>query len=312
MERAGLTILANIGRLMIAGAAIAAWLAILGAWLPSLDVLASFLPFFAVALAIGLLIARRRVRWTVPLAAIGIVPMAMAATPEIVRTIPAAPAGARELRVLTHNVWVDNASPAATGAAIARADADVVLLQETARARETLVAATAQRFPYRTACPRGGCGLTILSRWPIRASGYFLKDARGQKFGPPLLWAEIAVPGGAPVTVATLHYPRPFPGGRQVAARAALAAALARVDRGSLVIGGDMNLTPWSAGMRAQDAALAPLTRMTRAVWSWPRTLPFLPIDQLYAGPAWGLVRVDRLAATGSDHLPILVTLGRR
>lgn len=312
MERAGLTILANIGRLMIAGAAIAAWLAILGIWFPSLDVLASFLPFFAVALAIGLIIARRRVRWTLPLAAIGIVPMAMAATPEIVRTIPAAPRGARELRVLTHNVWVDNASPAATGAAIARADADVVLLQETSRARDALVAATAQRFPYRTACPRGGCGLTILSRWPIRASGYFLKDAHGKRFGPPLLWAEIAMPGGAPVTVATLHYPRPFPGDRQVAARAALAAALARVDRGGLVIGGDMNLTPWSAGMRAQDAALAPLTRMTRAIWSWPRPLPFLPIDQLYAGPAWGLVRVDRLAATGSDHFPILVTLGRR
>ena len=110
-----MTILANIGRLMIAGAAIAAWLAILGVWLPSLDVLASFVPLFAVALAVGLLIARRRVRWTLPLAAIGIVPMAMAATPEIVRTIPAAPAGVREVRVLTHNVWVDNATPAVTG-----------------------------------------------------------------------------------------------------------------------------------------------------------------------------------------------------
>lgn len=55
-----MTILANIGRLMIAGAAIAAWFAILGAWLPDLDVLASFLPLFAVALAIGLLAARRR------------------------------------------------------------------------------------------------------------------------------------------------------------------------------------------------------------------------------------------------------------
>jgi len=73
-----------------------------------------------------------------------------------------------------------------------------------------------------------------------------------------------------------------------------------------------MNLTPWSAAMRAQDAAFAPLTRMTRAIWSWPRTLPFLPIDQLYAGPAWGLVRADRLGATGSDHFPVLVTLGRR
>lgn len=307
-----MTILANIGRLMIAGAAVAAWLAILGAWLPSLDVLASFLPLFAVALAIGLLISRRRVHWTLPLAAIGIVPMAMAATPEIARTIPAAPKGARELRVLTHNVWVDNASLAATGAAIAGADADIVLLQETSRARDALVTATAGRFPYRTACPGGGCGLTILSRWPIRASGYFLKDARGQKFGPPLLWAEIAVPGGAPVTVATLHYPRPIPAARQAAARAALAAALARIDRSGLIIGGDMNLTPWSAGMRQQDAAFAPLTRMTRAIWSWPRTLPFLPIDQLYAGPNWGLVRADRLAATGSDHLPILVTLGRR
>ena len=307
-----MTILPTIGRLMIVSAAIAAWLAILGAWLPELDVLASFLPLFAVILAIGLLVARRRVRWTLPLTAIGIVPMAMAATPEIVRTIPAAPTGARELRILTHNVWVDNASLAATGAAIAGANADIVLLQETSHAREALVAATAQRFPYRTACPGGGCGLTILSRWPIRASGYFLKNARGKRFGPPLLWAEIAVPGGAPVTVATLHYPRPFPGDRQAAARAALAVALARVDRGSLIIGGDMNLTPWSAAMRAQDAALAPLTRMTRAVWSWPRTLPFLPIDQLYAGPAWGLVRVDRLAATGSDHRPVLVTLGAR
>lgn len=307
-----MTILAYIGRLMIAGAAIAAWLAILGAWLPSLDALASFVPQFAVALAVGLLIARRRVRWTLPLAAIGIVPMAMAATPEMVRTIPAAPTGARELRVLTHNVWVDNADPAATGAAIAVTDADIVLLQEVSRAREPLVAATSGRFPYRTACPGGGCGLAILSRWPIRASGYFLKDARGQRFGPPLLWAEIAVPGSPPVTVATLHYPRPIPANRQAAARTALAAALARIDRGSLIIGGDMNLTPWSAAMRAQDAAFAPLTRMTRAVWSWPRTLPFLPIDQLYAGPAWGLVRVDRLAATGSDHFPVLVTLGRR
>ena len=307
-----MTILANIGRLMIAGAAVAAWLAILGAWLPSLDVLASFLPLFAVALAIGLLISRRRVRWTLPLAAIGIVPMAMAATPEIARTIPAAPKGARELRVLTHNVWVYIAIPATSGAAFAGADADIVLWLETSRARDALVTATAGRFPYRTACPGGGCGLTILSRWPIRASGYFLKDARGQKFGPPLLWAEIAVPGGAPVTVATLHYPRPIPAARQAAARAALAAALARIDRSGLIIGGDMNLTPWSAGMRQQDAAFAPLTRMTRAIWSWPRTLPFLPIDQLYAGPNWGLVRADRLAATGSDHLPILVTLGRR
>jgi vancomycin resistance protein VanJ len=307
-----LTVVPRIGRLMIVGAGVAAWLAMLGLWLPGFDVLSSFLPVFAGLVLVGLLIARRRVRWTLLLAAIGIAPMAMAGKYEMLRPVPTAPAGARELRVLTHNVWVDNAAPAETGAAIAGTDADVVLLQEMTRARGLMIAATAGRFPYRTRCPGGGCGLTILSRWPILASGYFLKDAQGQRFGPPLLWATIAVPGMAPVTVATLHYPWPVPASRQAAARTALAAALARVDRRSFIVGGDMNLTPWSSAMRTQDTALSPLARMTRAIWSWPRMLPFLPIDQLYAGPAWGLVRVDRLAATGSDHFPLLVTLGRR
>jgi vancomycin resistance protein VanJ len=301
-----------IGRTMVTGAALAAWLAVLGIWSPTLDALASFLPVFSVILLLGLLIARRRARWTLLIAAVGLAPMAVAATREATRAVPPAPSGARELRVLTHNVWIDNATPVATGVTIAGSGADVVLLQETSRARPALVAATAQRFPYRTRCPNDDCGLTILSRWPIRASGYFLKDARGRKFGPPLLWADIAVPGMAPVRLATLHYPWPLPARNQAEKRAALTAALDRIDRRSLIVAGDMNLTPWSAAMRGQDAAFAPLARMTRAIWSWPRALPFLPIDQLYAGPAWGLVRVDRLAATGSDHFPLLITLGRR
>ncbi|UVO49033.1 endonuclease/exonuclease/phosphatase family protein [Sphingomonas sp. SUN019] len=301
-----------VGSTMVTVATLAAWIALLGAWSPTLDAVASFLPLFAIILVAGLLIARRRALWTLLIAAVGIAPMAVAATREATRAIPPAPAGAHELRVLTHNVWFDNATPAATGAAIAAAGADVVLLQETTRARGSLIAATTRRFPYRTRCPEGGCGLTILSRWPIRASGYFLEDARGRKFGPPLLWADIAVPGLAPVRVATVHYPWPLPARRQAEKRAAMSAALDRVDRRALIVAGDMNLTPWSSAMRAQDEALAPLARMTRATWSWPSVLPFLPIDQLYAGPAWGLVRVDRLAATGSDHLPLLITLGQR
>src|SRR3546814_1418660 len=89
------------------------------------------------------------------------------------------------------------------------------------------------------------------------------------------------------------------------------ARALARIDRDALIVAGDMNLTPWAAAMREQDRALAPLSRMTRAP-SWPRALPVLPIDHVYAGPDWGLVSARRLPATGSDHRPILVTLARR
>jgi endonuclease/exonuclease/phosphatase (EEP) superfamily protein YafD len=39
--------------------------------------------------------------------------------------------------------------------------------------------------------------------------------------------------------------------------------------------------------------------------------LPLLPIDQLYAGREWGVVDAQRLPATGSDHYPLLITLGR-
>ena len=110
--------------------------------------------------------------------------------------------------------------------------------------------------------------------------------------------------------VATLHYPRPT-SSDQAVRRRDVAHALARIDRDALIVAGDMNLTPWAAAMREQDRALAPLTRMTRAP-SWPRALPVLPIDHLYAGPDWGLVSTRQLPATGSDHRPILVTLARR
>ena len=40
----------------------------------------------------------------------------------------------------------------------------------------------------------------------------------------------------------------------QAVQRRAVARALARIDRGPLIVAGDMNLTPWAAAMREQDA----------------------------------------------------------
>ena len=98
----------------------------------------------------------------------------------------------------------------------------------------------------------------------------------------------------------------------QAVRRRDVARALVRIDRGPLIVAGDMNLTPWAAAMREQDRAFAPLVRMTRALPSWPRAFPLLPIDQLYAGPDWALVSARALPATGSDHRPLLVALARR
>jgi len=300
----------TLGTLLTGGAGLAAWLALAGGLVPMLDVLASFLPLFGVAFLAGLLLVRLRLRWTVVAALVGLMPVAIGVMPELMRAIPAAPKGASPIHVLTHNVWQSNRDPAETAQAIIDAKPDVVMLQEVDGSFAPMLAALNQHFAYRTQCPPG-CDLAIFSRWPIADSDYYLKDSRGRKFGPPLLWARIAGSGGRAFTVVTLHYP--WPTSRdQAVRRHDVARALTRIDRDALIVAGDMNLTPWAAAMREQDRAFAPLTRMTRALPSWPRAFPVLPIDQLYAGPDWALVSARRLPATGSDHVPLLVTLGPR
>lgn len=298
------------GTLLTGGGFLAAWLSLGGARVPALDVLASFLPLFGGVLLLGLLLARRGRRWTAVMALLGLMPVAIGVTPELMREIPAARAAVPQVRLLTHNVWTRNAAPADTAQAIIDAKPDVVMLQEVDGRFRPMLAALNQHFSYATKCP-SGCDLAIFSRWPIADSDYFLKDAKGRKFGPGMLWARIAGPGGDPFTVVTLHYPRPT-SRDQAVRRRDVARALARIECGQLIVAGDMNLTPWAAAMREQDRAFAPLTRMTRALPSWPRAFPILPIDQLYAGPDWGLVSARRLPATGSDHVPVLVTLARR
>ncbi len=299
-----------LGTLLTGGASLAAWLSLAGGLVPAFDVLASFLPLFGAATLLGLLLAWRRPGWTISAALFGLVPVAIAVVPEWTRDIPGAGAGAPELRLLTHNVRVSNRNPADTAQAIIDARPDVVTLQEVDGSFRPMLAALSQYFPYATRCPPG-CDLAILSRWPIEDSDYFLKDAGGRKIGPAMLWARIAGPGEPPFTTVTLHYPRPT-SRDQAVRRRDVARALVRIDRDPLIVAGDMNLTPWAAAMREQDRAFAPLTRMTRALPSWPRAFPVLPIDQLYAGPDWGLVSARRLPATGSDHVPLLVTLARR
>jgi endonuclease/exonuclease/phosphatase (EEP) superfamily protein YafD len=47
-------------------------------------------------------------------------------------------------------------------------------------------------------------------------------------------------------------------------------------------------------------------------LFSWPATrspIPILPIDHLYAGPAWRTVNVERGPHLGSDHYPLVATL---
>jgi endonuclease/exonuclease/phosphatase (EEP) superfamily protein YafD len=125
--------------------------------------------------------------------------------------------------------------------------------------------------------------------------------------------ATYANPGGAMELVTThLAWPTAAPVARQ---RRELASVVARLPRERMILTGDFNATPWSAAIRTLDRDLG-LTRRDRAVATWPAQvlgldwpLPFLPIDHVYAGPAWATIKVERGPGLGSDHYPLIVTL---
>ena len=265
---------------------------------------------------VAVIAGARRGRARILLAALMALGAAAAASrlvPEWRRQLPGAPIAADNLRVLSFNVWNDNPAPTGTVEAIARTGADVVLLQEADGTVGDALPALARRYPYRAFCPTR-CGLTILSRRPLLASGIRLRHPDRRIYGSGLLWAVTPAPDGAPVMVATVHYRHH----NQERVQAELVAALANISRRSLILAGDMNLTPWTYSMARQDGALAPLVRHTQGLASWPARLgawrlpvPLLAIDQVYAGPDWRQLDVARIPAASSDHYGILATFSR-
>lgn len=148
----------------------------------------------------------------------------------------------------------------------------------------------------------------------------FSRDWRLREVRPPLKNGELtyisatyASPTG-PFEVVTTHFDWPtaptFAGQHED-----LAQLVSALPRDRMILTGDLNTTPWSNALRQTDAALG-LRRVDRALFSWPARLdgkpwplPVLPIDHVYVGRGWRVVRIERGPYLGSDHYPLVITL---
>ena len=172
------------------------------------------------------------------------------------------------------------------------------------------------QYPFQTSCaPPQPCSTTILTRVkPSAAAGLSAPPARLSG-----AWVTLGE-GEDAFTVAGVHYTWPLPPGPQQRQSERLAAMLDEFDHHNLIVAGDMNSTPWSFALRRQDARFR-LERRTRGLFTWPAApftdwrlkspLPFLAIDQVYAGEDWKTVSVRAGPRQGSDHLPVTVVLRR-
>ena len=220
------------------------------------------------------------------------------------------------LKLIQFNLWYRNQDPARTARWIEAEQPDVVVVEEAVGAATPVLDALAAGLPHRSLRLDGRRSMTlILSRFPMSDSGD-LADIDPSHFSGA--WARID-DGVGPFVVVGAHLTWPVPPRPHQAQSRGVSRRLDAFDRSSLIVAGDFNATPWSFALRRQDARFA-IPRLSRALATWPAartqwgfTIPLaiLPLDHIYAGPAWRLVSLTRGPRLGSDHLPLVVVLAR-
>ena len=302
----------------------AAALSLGGAFSARLDMLTHFAPLYLVGGAVAILLqivrGAGRSRRAVAMGAAAMLIAAGLIAPDVVARL-AAPMSAparQTVKIVQLNLWSKNVDPKATAAWIARQNADVVVLEEVIDGPSIVPYYLHRAYPYRApGAVRFDTTTVILSKTrPVDAGAYPSPDTFGRHSGA---WAAFGR-GADAYTVVGIHAPWPAPPGVQQSLSALLATRLRGFDRDSLILAGDFNATPWSFSLRRQDALLG-LSRRTHALFSWSvrpysrykiwTPVPLMPIDHVFAGPAWKTVTVETGPKLGSDHLPVVVILTR-
>jgi endonuclease/exonuclease/phosphatase (EEP) superfamily protein YafD len=230
------------------------------------------------------------------------------------------PSGPR-LTVLTYNVNFEQYDPA-TVAAIATADADLVVLQETNARWEAEVRRTlADRYPtirFEAHEPDGGMG--VLSRFPVTPIAW--RPSPVGKF--PAWCLAVETPHG-PLNVLALHLHPPLDEEGSLLA-GYFTTSGARLTELTDHLGcfagppdlalGDLNEGEGDAvdllvarGLSDAAEALPPAVR----TWRWDTPIWELEgrPDHVFHGPGWAPAAVDVLELGASDHRPLRVTLAR-
>lgn len=237
--------------------------------------------------------------------------------------LPVPLAGTPELRVLTFNINFGVGEDPRNVAAVAEADADLVLLQETTEASEQAFREVLSgRYPhmlFRECCNAGGLG--VLSRHPIREEQY-LEPTVG--WFPA--WRVVIDSPLGPVQVLDVHLRPPMSdGGSWVAGyfstrdvrRDEIAAFFGAMDPAMpTIIAGDFNEDAEGKAVGYLDEmglkSALPQVQPRAKTWHWQTRVGELHmmLDHVVYGAGLQLHGAEVIERGTSDHLPVLVVLG--
>ena len=298
-----------------------AFLALAGTWLGSLgrlhwtlDLLSHFrLQYFIVCAVVLIFAVMRRSVWLILAALVSLLwngqliyAVHRTAVP------PAAAAGQKPLRVMIFNVFGQNENHVAAINHVLGADADIVCLLETCDEWRASLEPLRVKYPHRVEeFGQGNFSIACYTRLPLKSSEVRLFSSLGL---PTILLSLDYL--GAPLTFIGTH---PVPPMGPLEAEAWLEQLgkigdmVAGID-GDVIVGGDLNASPWCQGTRLLKEKGGLGYRSTVPVWppTWGRNLPMtIPIDHVLIKGPLTIIRRTIGPALGSDHRSVVVEIVR-
>lgn len=292
----------------------ATWLGSLGRLHWALDLLSHFrLQYFIVcALVLVFALVRRRV-WLILAALVSLLWNAQLIYAVHQTAVPPATAPAQKpLRVMIFNVFGQNENHVAAVNHVLEADADIVCLLETCDDWRASLEPLRVKYPHRVEeFGQGNFSIACYTRLPLKSSEVRLFSPLGL---PTILLNLDHL--GTPLTFIGTH-PVPPMGPLEADAwieqLTEISALVAGIE-GDVILGGDLNATPWCQGTRILKEKGGLGYRSTVPVWppTWGRNLPMtIPIDHvLIKGPRAVISRTIG-PAVGSDHRSVVVEIVR-
>ncbi|MBM2617510.1 endonuclease/exonuclease/phosphatase family protein [Actinoplanes sp. LDG1-06] len=283
--------------------------------------LVAFTPYAAAWSLVPLTIALLTRKWLAAVvAALATVLLAAAVLPRTIPDMDKGPSTGVPITVMTVNMFIGAADPAAVVKLVRDHDVAVLAVQEfTPESAAGLSAAGIDALlPHHALADEiGTTGSGLYSRFPLTGQGSRRGDGGGLQDGNLQAYATIQPPGAGPVFVESAHPLAPYALAAEEAWRADLA-ALPRADQAGppKLILGDFNSTLDHAPLREvishgyRDAAAATGKGLI-GTWGPYDGLPIPPVtlDHVLVDERIGVRESSVHSVTGSDHRALVATV---
>lgn len=224
----------------------------------------------------------------------------------------------KALRVISFNVWKNNARHDDIVNLILESQADIVWLQEV---KQPLLAKLETEllpdYPHYTPTLEQSLpqGTAFFSKYPFSHHA-IMQNIDGMPHR--MLHARVDI-DDAPLEFIGVHLRSPRSKGSLAVRQQQMAYTSGYIAEhispsAPLIFAGDMNSVPWRPAFKQfrQASGLNLTARLQRTLFTWPSSLPTpfsIPIDHIMTRPSYCADQISRGKAFGSDHAPIMVTL---